>query len=177
MIRRGTRRWNILSFAVFASAGCAAIALAADGSPGAIRIGSGKQLFFDRKFIEEAENVRIVMNPPVKRGPVLHADKPWEDFRLTSYFTVIQDGQLCRMYYSCFSKDQWHTPNSWEEHAYLCYAVSTDGVHWTKPELGIVEFQGSNPSVFGSRCGAPSCTPFNLSQRSDEAVSFFPDEG
>lgn len=113
--------------------------------PGAvpIQIGSGKQLFFDRKFIAESQNVRIVMNPPVKAGVVLEADRPWEDFRLTSYFTVVQDGELCRMYYSCFSKDQWHTPDSWEKHAYLCYAESKDGVHWTKPDLGIVEFDGS----------------------------------
>ncbi len=25
----------------------------------------------------------------------------------------------------------------------LCYAVSRDGIHWTKPELGLVEYRGS----------------------------------
>ena len=25
----------------------------------------------------------------------------------------------------------------------LCYAASRDGIHWTKPELGLVEYQGS----------------------------------
>ena len=83
------------------------------------------------------------MNPPVKAGIVLECDRPWEDFRLTSYFRVVQDGDLCRMYYSCFSKDQWHTPEAWDEHAYLCYAQSRDGIRWEKPSLGIVEFEGS----------------------------------
>jgi len=119
----------------------AADSLAANDRP--IRIATGKQLFFDRKFIAESQNVRIVMNPPVKAGQVLFADKPWEDFRLTSYFTVVQDGEICRMYYSCFSKDQWHTPDAWDKHAYLCYAESKDGIRWTKPNLGIVEFDGS----------------------------------
>jgi hypothetical protein len=48
------------------------------------------------------------------------------------------------MYYSCFSKDQWHTPDSWNKHAFLCCAVSKDGIHWERPNLGIVEFEGSN---------------------------------
>ncbi len=113
----------------------------ADDTP--IRIGSGKQLFFDHRFIADSKNVSIVMNRPVKAGQVLVADRPWEDFRLTSYFTVLQDGDLCRMYYSCFSKDQWHTPDAWDKHAYLCYAESKDGITWTKPDLGIVEFDGS----------------------------------
>ncbi|MBN1343808.1 MAG: hypothetical protein JXQ73_14085 [Phycisphaerae bacterium] len=134
------RLWSVV---VMLSVCRPAVLQAVEKASGPIRIGSGKQLFFDRKFIDTSENVRIVMNPPVKRGPVLVADKPWEDFRLTSYFTVVQDGQLCRMYYSCFSKDQWHTPDSWDKHAYLCYAVSTDGIHWTKPDLGIVEFDGA----------------------------------
>jgi len=106
-------------------------------------VGSEKQLFMDERFIDTSEGVRIVMNPPVKAGVVLAPDRPWEEFRFTSYFTVLQDGEICRMYYSCFSKDQWHTPDSWEKHAYLCYAESQDGVHWVKPDLGIVEFEGS----------------------------------
>ncbi len=108
-----------------------------------INVGDRKQLFIDEKFLDESCQVQIVMNRPVKEGVVLECDRPWEDFRLTSYFTVVQDGDLCRMYYSCFSKDQWHTPDSWDKHAYLCYAESHDGINWEKPDLGIVEFEGS----------------------------------
>ncbi len=107
-------------------------------------VGRGTQLFFDEKFIAHSENVTIVMNPPIKRGPVLKPDRPWEDFRLTSYFTVVQDGELSRMYYSCFAVDQWNHPDDpWNNHAFLCYAESEDGIHWEKPDLGIVEYQGS----------------------------------
>lgn len=112
-------------------------------APMAIDIGDRKQLFIDGRFVGRSQDVRIAMNPPVKAGIVLECDRPWEDFRLTSYFTVVQDGELCRMYYSCFSKDQWHTPGAWDKHAYLCYAESRDGIHWEKPDLGIVEFEGS----------------------------------
>ena len=108
-----------------------------------IQIDSGKQLFFDHRFIAESGGVELVMNSPSRAGKVLGPDRPWEDFRLTSYFTVVQDGDLCRMYYSCFSKDQWHTPDAWDNDAFLCYAESRDGIHWDKPNLGIVEFEGS----------------------------------
>jgi hypothetical protein len=109
-------------------------------------VGSQKQLFFDDRFIAESENVRIVMNQPRKLGPVLKPDSRWEDFRFTSYFTVVQDGDLCRMYYSCFSEDQWNFAEAevtWRDYAFLCYAESKDGIHWHKPNLGIVEYDGS----------------------------------
>lgn len=111
---------------------------------GLLDVGGGNQLFFDERFIAASENVKITMNPPIKRGPVLKPDRPWEDFRFTSYFTVLQDGELARMYYSCFAVDQWNNKDDpWTNHAFLCYAESTDGLHWEKPDLGIVEFQGS----------------------------------
>jgi len=109
-------------------------------------VGSQKQLFFDDRFIAESENVRIVMNQPRKLGPVLKPDSRWEDFRFTSYFTVVQEGDLCRMYYSCFSEDQWNFAEAevtWRDYAFLCYAESKDGIHWHKPNLGIVEYDGS----------------------------------
>ncbi|MBN2295267.1 MAG: hypothetical protein JXM70_22745 [Pirellulales bacterium] len=113
------------------------------GEQKAIDVGSRKQLFFDKKFIDSSDGITITMNPPVKAGIVLRPEKPWEKFRLTSYFTVIQEKDHCRMYYSCFSEDQWSVPNAWEKHAYLCCATSKDGIHWERPNLGIVEFEGS----------------------------------
>ena len=111
-----------------------------------LEVGSRRQLFFDDRFIDQSKNVAIAMNRPQKLGPVLKPDRRWEDFRLTSYFTVLQEGDLCRMYYSCFSEDQWNYAEAevtWRDYAFLCYAESEDGIHWRKPNLGIVEYQGS----------------------------------
>jgi hypothetical protein len=109
-----------------------------------INVGSDRQLFFDRKFIAQSDGVTLAMNPPIKRGPVLKPDHLWEDFRLTSYFTVLQDGERARMYYSCFAVDQWNNKDDpWKNHAFLCYAESKDGLTWEKPDLGIVEYRGS----------------------------------
>src|SRR5687768_11428901 len=107
-----------------------------------IAIGSRKQLFFDHKFIESSENIQITMNPPTKLGPVLKPDRRWEDFRFSSYFTVLQDGDLCKMYYTCFSENQW-TSSPLDQYAFMCYAESRDGLHWEKPNLGLIEYNGS----------------------------------
>ncbi len=55
--------------------------------------------------------------------------------------TVIYDPQkrLCRMWYAAhkpFCGDQTFP-------AFTAYAESTDGIHWVKPELGLVEYAGS----------------------------------
>ena len=33
----------------------------------------------------------------------------------------------------------------------LCYAFSTDGIHWEKPELGLIEFNGSKQNNIAMR--------------------------
>lgn len=118
------------------------VSAAAEMKP--IDVGDRKQIFFDDKFIADSHNIEIVMNPPKKLGPVLKPDNRWEDFRFTTYFSVVQDGALCRMYYSAFDEDQWNFGgNTWRDHAFLCMAESEDGINWRKPNLGIVEYKGS----------------------------------
>lgn len=99
---------------------------------GLIDIGSRKQLFVDDYLIESVRDTKRVMNQAEKvdGNPVLRADKPWEgnDVRVSA---VIFDEheQLFRM---------WYTAGN-----LICLATSKDGLHWDKPVLGLVEFQGS----------------------------------
>ena len=45
----------------------------------AIRIGSEKQLFVDRKFIESSDGITLSMNPPYQTGEKsTTTDQPWE---------------------------------------------------------------------------------------------------
>jgi hypothetical protein len=69
--------------------------------------------------------------------PLLKADQPWEDFCI-GYCQVLRIG------------DQWHMWYGSYDHSYrndadghFCYARSRDGVTWEKPNLGLVEFNGS----------------------------------
>jgi len=105
---------------------------------GSWNIGSGKQLFVDRRFIEKSENIELTVNPPVKRpGAVLKSDRPWDAFRLI-YYSIAKDGDAYKMWYQAFDRDQWGGGIS-----RMCYALSEDGLAWEKPNLGLVEYNGS----------------------------------
>ena len=97
-----------------------------------------KQLFIDHRFINTADNVELTVNPPVKLpGPVLRSEHPWEAFSI-GWSCVLEDDGLFKLWYSACGADQW-TGGPW----YLCYAISRDGLTWEKPELGLVEYDGS----------------------------------
>ena len=119
---------------------CAAMALGAEP----IEIGSRLELFVDEFMVQELKGeARLQMHRPVRREIVLRTDTPWEG-NGSAYQSVFRDGDRLRMYYRgghhVASKAYETDKISWNT---LCLAESTDGIHWTRPELGIVEFRGS----------------------------------
>ncbi len=107
-----------------------------------IEVGSRLEpLVDDYLFESTAGNAALTLHEAVRREVVLVHDQPWEG-NCSAYHTVFQDGDLYRMYYrgtqACASTDGIpdHPP-------VVCYAQSKDGIHWTKPELGLFEFRGS----------------------------------
>jgi len=70
-----------------------------------------------------------------KTEPILRADQPWETGNL-GWVQVIRDDGRYRMWYSM-------TRHSKPLAQYLLYAESDDGFEWLKPELGIIEIDGS----------------------------------
>src|SRR5262245_56162402 len=68
----------------------------------AIDVGSRKQLFIDHKFIESAEGLSLVTNPPWRTGEVvLEPDAPWEKGTVIgSYSTVVQENGRVRLWYN-----------------------------------------------------------------------------
>ena len=66
------------------------------------------------------------------------ADRPWEA-RIGGYNTVIKEGGRFRMWYD-------FTPPAGDPSGITrgaAYAESTDGLHWDKPDIGLVEIGGS----------------------------------
>lgn len=108
-------------------------------------VGSNRQLLIDEAFFEEAKNVRIRLHSARKTGAkVVQREHPWEAVTL-NWFSVMKDPGVVdrqaryRMWYECYDVEGWPTGNDTS----FCYAESRDGVHWTKPQLGLFEFQGS----------------------------------
>ncbi len=93
-----------------------------------------RHLFLDPSFIAESENANLHVNSPEKSEIVIRRDRPWEERMITFYTTVIEEEGIIRMWYIC--RDADNKPN-------VAYAESKDGVNWTKPDLGIVEYHGS----------------------------------
>ncbi|MFA6563932.1 MAG: hypothetical protein WCV00_18670 [Verrucomicrobiia bacterium] len=93
-----------------------------------------RHLFLDPAFVQQTTNVSLHVNPPQRREIVIRPDKPWEQLMISFYLTVLDEEGKLRMWYIC--RDKENRPN-------VAYAESRDGVHWTKPNLGIVEYDGS----------------------------------
>jgi len=113
----------------------------AEGEPRTtpLAIGTHRELFVDQYLIEQLKNVRLQLHEPRDEGVVIKMDNKWEGLH-SGYSTVIRDGDLFRMYYRGISKPGLDG----SENERTCYAESPDGIHWTKPELGLFEFEGSS---------------------------------
>ena len=108
-----------------------------DSAP--IDIGSDRQLFIDDLFFDSRDGVELRIHSPRPENVAIDSDKPWES-RSVHYSSVLRDGDLFRMWYrSDFGSEL--TDNEWTTLG--CYAESSDGIHWEKPNLGLVEFEGS----------------------------------
>ncbi len=109
----------------------------------AIEIGAQKQLFIDHKFIESAEGITLTVQQPVQpRDKLLALDAPWErDAHLGSYSTVVQENGKIRLWYDV--RAGIPEPRKNPPFMGLAYAESTDGIHFIKKPLGLVERNGS----------------------------------
>jgi len=93
----------------------------------------GRILFVDQSNIESMSGVRLTLNPPEKRGVCLRIEREWEMERARPSCIVEWRGEY-RFYYRVT------LPGGIVA---LAFAVSTDGVDWTRPDLGAVSFAGS----------------------------------
>lgn len=103
-----------------------------------VDIGSQRELFADRYLVERLTNSRLELAKPINKGIVLRMDKPWEG-AFCGYFTVIHDGVRYRLYYR-------GVPSAGQDgrsEEVTCYAESSDGNTWTKPNLGLYTVRGT----------------------------------
>lgn len=108
-----------------------------------IDIGSRRELMIDDYLIESmSDSLRLQMHRPVRRNVALVTDSPWEG-NACAYSSLFHDGEKYRLYYTANHyvnrKGRIEEPHG----RHVCYAESVDGIHFTKPKLGLVEFDGS----------------------------------
>ena len=136
-----------------------------------IDIGGRRELFVDGYLIERMDGAALRLHRPTPREVAVVHDQPWEG-NSSGYKTVFKDGDLYRMYYRgshvIYTREGYDEPHK----ELVCYAESKDGIHWTKPDLGLIEFEGSKKNNIiwdgiGSHCFSPFKDP-NPDSRPDE---------
>ncbi|MEO6647357.1 MAG: hypothetical protein ABIN89_13275 [Chitinophagaceae bacterium] len=126
-----------------------------------LEVGSQRQLFVDDFLVDKLlGKAELRLHNPTPQNIVLETNEPWEG-NGTNYVTVFMDESKYRMYYrACHysylgGKDR---PNSRDIY---CYAESTDGIHWIKPELGIISWNGSKKNnIIIDGVGGHAFSPF-----------------
>jgi len=117
-----------------------------------------RYLFLDRRIVERAEHavLRVGKVRKESRNPLFVEDKPWEARFDNLYANVVREPStgLYRCWYSPFVVDEAVRTIARAERKSkpyralkremgVCYAESRDGLKWSKPSLGLVEFEGS----------------------------------
>ncbi len=102
---------------------------------------------FDNVSIPFSQNLKLVMRSPERHSanPVLQRGGPNDpdSWAVQFYGSVIREGDNFRLWYVAAGEDRLDksVPRSapWR----VAYAESQDGIHWTKPNLGLVEYRGN----------------------------------
>lgn len=103
-----------------------------------IDLGSRLELFIDDYLIRSLDNLTFKLHTPVDNGQVIEFNKPWEGV-FSGYSTIINDGYLYRLYYRGVPT----AGSDGSDNEVTCYAWSSDGIEWTKPDLNLFEFSGT----------------------------------
>ena len=107
-----------------------------------LSIGSRLELFVDDYLIGSMTGVTLRLHPPTPREIVQTYTEPWEGSGC-GYQQAFRDGDIIRMYYISQDLTDDAATRMARHPCFVCYAESTDGIHWIKPKLGLFDFGGS----------------------------------
>lgn len=145
-------------------------------------------LLLDDAGLAETEGIAFRIHLPRAEGVVLAPEREWEAYRVAP-LAVIEHGGVFKLWYSAIAchpgvthplscpRCRRENPGckvvcvacGWplvdidylqHEMCGVCYAESTDGIHWERPDLGLVEFRGSRRNnLIAGPCGVPALNP------------------
>ena len=148
---------------------------------------SNPYLFLDDSGLAEVKDLSFRIHPPRSEGIVLAPEREWEAYRVAPS-SVLEDDGGYKLWYLAIAgypgADHPLTCPRCEKQSpvkkvvcvacgwplldidYLyrdifltCYAESTDGIHWERPDLGLVEFRGDRRNNIIPRSGGGMLCP------------------
>lgn len=124
-----------------------------------VEIGSRRELFVDTLLIDSLKDAGRQLHHPTPREIAIVHDAPWEGAG-SGYHSVMQDGDLYRMYYRGSALGVENGQLKLGSEVY-CYAESRDGIKFVKPNLGLHEFNGSKQNnIIWTGVGTHNFAPF-----------------
>jgi len=108
-----------------------------------VQVGSRLELLIDDSLVEKWKgDAGLRLHHPTPREVVMVHDAAWEGSGC-GYHTIFKDGDIFRMYYKAWHLDVGDGKLVQGHGCFGAYAESRDGIRWTKPNLGLFEFNGS----------------------------------
>jgi hypothetical protein len=105
-------------------------------------LGNRKHVFIDGEILDRREGVTFTVHPPQRREATdFVCDRAWESTPrfgcgVPDICSIVDDGGRLLLYYT--NGGMW----GGRKHA-VCVAESSDGLHWTKPDLALHAWDGS----------------------------------
>ena len=115
-------------------------------------LGKGRQVFWDDYLVDNKQTTAtLVLNHPVKLEPPFEFNAPWEG-NWVSYPLISKFDDTYRMYYITGTAIDASDLQTDTGRSRVCMIESRDGITWTRPSLGIVDWNGStdNNIVFST---------------------------
>ncbi len=108
-----------------------------------IHISNDRQLFWDDYLLNTSRtSAELRLHSPRREEIVFTFDAPWEGDGCT-YFNIVRVGELYRMYYLGWNMLKTEATAHYLDGIRVCCIESKDGLHWYRPDLGLVECLGS----------------------------------
>lgn len=99
----------------------------------AVEIESRRELFIDHHLVDRLSNASLQLQSPQLAPSMSHPANTLE------YGTIIKDGNIFRLY----TRDGRGAKYDGDSTEVTRYCESTDGIYWTRPNLGLLEIDGN----------------------------------
>ncbi len=116
---------------------CGSAGHAAPSGKPAVDLGTRWELLIDDWIVDSAKGSTLKLHEPRRAEIVLVNDVPWEG-PTSAYYSVMKDGDVIRLYYRGSVGGSDHSIDQ-----VTCVAESRDGITFTRPNIGLIEVNGS----------------------------------
>lgn len=110
-----------------------------------IYIGKRREFVWDEYMVNTQRTTAVRrIHEPTRKEASMKFDRPWEGDGCNYYCTVYDDVKnVYRMYYNAWEMMSADRKKHTTQFVKICCIESKDGIHWERPNLGLVEFDGS----------------------------------